>query len=175
MNRRERRAQQSWARKDPRLQGMEIRYGGRTLSFEVMVNTDEDPERVAWRIKKMAPGPKQAMTIVAARKPGPLEITDPIWEAEGIPTFFSGRTLTFQVCLNTDEDARPVSDRILAAARAPGSAATESALRKLCNVSEAEPVSLAVVIMGGDVEPETARQMWQAMFSASVQTVEHEN
>jgi len=175
MNRRERRAQKSWGKRDPRLQGMEIRYGGRTLSFEVMVNTDEEPEPVAWRIKAKAPGPKQVMTIVAARKPGPPEVTAPIWAADGIQTLFGGRTLTFQVCLNTDEEAEEVSDRILAAARAPGSRTTEAALRALCNVSEPEPVSLAVVIAGGEVESETARQMWDATFRASVQTVEHEN
>ena len=175
MNRRERRAQESWARKDRRLQGMEIRYDGRTLSFDVLVNTDEDPEAVAWRIRQKAPGPKQVMTMVAARKPGDSAITAPLWETEGIPTYFDGRTLTFQVLLNTDEDAEAVSERILSAARAPGNQATEATLRALCSVPASEPVSLAVVLAGGDVPPETARPMWEATFRASLDAVEREN
>jgi len=175
MNRHERRKQASWARRDPRLRGMDVRYGGRTLSFDVMVNTDEEAEAVCWRIKAQAPGPKQVMTVVAARALAAPEVTDPIWKLDGIETFFGGRTLTFQVCLNTDEDAATVSDRILAAARAPGNPATEAFLRELHSVPAAEPVSLAVFIAGGDVEPDTARKMWEAAFSASVQTVENEN
>lgn len=175
MNRRERRAQQSWARKDPRLQGMEIRYGGRTLSFDVLVNTDEEPEAVALKVKAKAPGPKQVMTLVAAREMGSPEITAPVWAADGIPTYFAGRTVVLQVCLNTDEEASVVSDRILAAARVPGTAEAEAMLRALCTVPESEPVSLAVIVAGGDVEPETARQMWDTAFRASTASVEREN
>lgn len=154
---------------------MEIRYGGRTLSFDVLVNTDEDPESVCLRIRRLAPGPKQVMTIVAARRPGPPEVTAPAWAAEGIPTYFGGRTLTFQVCVNTDESAEVVSDRIMAAARAPTNPATEAYLRTTLAVPDSEPVSLAVMVLGGDVQPEAARQMWEAMFRAGVQTVEREN
>lgn len=175
MNRHERRKQASWARKDPRLKGMDIRYGGRTLSFQVFVNTDEEAEPVAWRIKAKAPGPKQVMTIVAAEEPRPPEITAPLWENQGIPTLFGGRTLIIQVCVNTDEDEQLVSRRILDAARAPEGKETEATLRKFGGVSDAERVSLAVVIAGGEVEPAAAKQLWEAMFTASEKTVENEN
>lgn len=174
MNRRDRRAQQSWARKDPRLQGMEIRYGGRTLVFHVLVNTDEDAEQVVWRLRRAAPGPKQVMTLVAGRKPDTSHWAS-TWEGAGIPTLFDGRTIAMEVYLNTDEEPEPISARLLAAARVPGNAATAAALRSLGNVPSSEDVSLAVLIAGGDVDAEAARSVWEATFRASVKTVEHEN
>ena len=174
MNRHDRRAQKSWGRRDPRLQGMEIRYGGRTLIFHILVNTDEDAEQVVWRLKRAAPGPKQVMTLVAGRKPDSSHWVS-TWEGAGIPTIFDGRTVAMEVYLNTDEDPEPISARLLAAARAPGNAATAAELRRLGNVPSSEDVSLAVIIAGGDVDAETARSVWEATFQASVQTVEHEN
>lgn len=174
MNRRERRKQASWARRDPRLRGMDIRYGGRTLVFHVLVNTDEDAEQVVWRIKAAAPGPKQVMVLVAGRKPADSHWA-PAWEEAGISTVFDGRTIAMEVYLNTDEEPEPISARLLASARAPGNPATVAALRKIGNVPDSEDVSLAVIIFGGDVETEAARSIWEATFQAGIKTVEHEN
>lgn len=50
---------------DPRLRGMEVRYGGRTLRLEIFINTDEAPEAVAERLAPAARGPRRDMAVTA--------------------------------------------------------------------------------------------------------------
>jgi hypothetical protein len=70
-NRHERRAaakkaqQEAAASGDKRLKGMEIRYGGRTLTVTAYINTDEPIEQIVERVKIAARGPKFDMVLVA--------------------------------------------------------------------------------------------------------------
>lgn len=75
MNRHERRANRAKGIGD-----LEVRHGGRTLDFKVLVNTDEPIEEVLRRIKQAAQGPNLSMTMVAG---GELEPGDAVkvWEA----------------------------------------------------------------------------------------------
>jgi hypothetical protein len=78
MNRHDRRAA---AAKDPRLQGAEIRYGGRTLELRVYVNTDEPYERVFERVQravKSAPNSPMVMMTVAELDDAEA---DALWQA----------------------------------------------------------------------------------------------
>jgi hypothetical protein len=63
VNRHERRKQRALG-SDPRLRGMDLRYGGRTLEVKVYLNTEGDPHEIAERVKRAASGPKMDMAIV---------------------------------------------------------------------------------------------------------------
>jgi hypothetical protein len=82
MNRHDRRAAEAKgkAAEDPRLQGMEIRFGGRTLEVKVFVNTDEEDWVVAMRVREAARGPKQCMAVLTVADV-PVENAKPLWEA----------------------------------------------------------------------------------------------
>lgn len=77
MNRHERRANRS---KGIDVGDTEVKHGGRTLDFKVLVNTDEPIEQVLMRIKTAAQGPNLSMAMVAG---GELEPEDAVkvWEA----------------------------------------------------------------------------------------------
>lgn len=66
MNRAERRRQQRALGADPRLQGMEVRYGGRTLEIRAVINTDREPMAIVEAVKAAARGPKLDMVVVTA-------------------------------------------------------------------------------------------------------------
>ena len=78
MNRHERRKQR--ATRDPRLDGMEIRYEGRTLEVKVYVNTDADPHEIAYRVREAVRGPKKDMAMVMVGDV-PKEQAEPLWAA----------------------------------------------------------------------------------------------
>jgi hypothetical protein len=82
MNRHDRRAAEATSKpaEDPRLVGMEVRHGGRTLEVRVFVNTDEDDWVVAERVRQAARGPKQAMAVITVADV-PVERAVPLWEA----------------------------------------------------------------------------------------------
>jgi hypothetical protein len=77
MNRHERRANRA---KGIDIGDLEVKHGGRTLDFKVLVNTDEPIEEVLMRIREAAQGPNLKMVMVAG---GELEPADAIkvWEA----------------------------------------------------------------------------------------------
>lgn len=77
MNRHERRANRA---KGVGIGDTEVKHGGRTLDFKVLVNTDEPIEQVLMRIKTAAQGPNLSMAMVAG---GELEPEDAakVWEA----------------------------------------------------------------------------------------------
>ena len=62
MNRHDRRAR---AKQDPRMDGMEVRYGGRTVHVTIWINTDEDEKTVSLRVHEAARGPRKDMAVVA--------------------------------------------------------------------------------------------------------------
>jgi hypothetical protein len=82
MNRHDRRAAEAKSRpaEDPRLVGMEVRFGGRTLEVRVFVNTDEEDWVVAQRVREAARGPKQAMAVITVADV-PVERAVPLWDA----------------------------------------------------------------------------------------------
>lgn len=63
MNRHERRKKRAVGT-DPRLTGMELRYGGRTLIVTAYLNTDQDPNAAALRVQQAARGENADMCIV---------------------------------------------------------------------------------------------------------------
>jgi len=76
MNRHERRAK----KKDPRLEGAEIRYEGRTLELRVYVNTDEDQINVLERIRKaVKSAPNSPMVAITVGEIG-KEQSEMIWD-----------------------------------------------------------------------------------------------
>ena len=66
-------------RDDPRLQGMDVRYGGRTLRVEILINTDESESVVAQRVQAAAKGPKACMAVVSVGTCDPDEAAV-VWE-----------------------------------------------------------------------------------------------
>lgn len=77
MNRRERRA----AKNGPKLEGAEIRYGGRTLELRVYVNTDEAPEVVYERVRHaVKSAPNCPMTVITCGEV-PVDQAEGLWEA----------------------------------------------------------------------------------------------
>lgn len=50
--------------KDPRLQGMETKYGGRTLVFQVAINTEREINEIVEIIRKTVRGPKQDQIFI---------------------------------------------------------------------------------------------------------------
>jgi hypothetical protein len=57
-----------------------IRYGGRTLKFDILINTDEDQRVVAQRLHEAAKGPKKAMTLIMATVVDPDE-AKVVWDS----------------------------------------------------------------------------------------------
>ena len=49
---------------DPRLKGVEVRHGGRTINIQVFVNTDEDVNAVIERVRVAAQGEQVNMVLV---------------------------------------------------------------------------------------------------------------
>lgn len=153
MNRKDRRAEAARQRHAKAMVGMELRYGGRTLIVNVFVNTSESLEEVVKRVQPAARGPKDAMILVTGSVMD-VEIARPVWESQGITTMFEGQTVGLELFMNTDEEPRPISDRVMAAANTPVDPA----------VLEACKGRLAVVSMVSFVEPHDIRPMWDRLF-----------
>ena len=78
MNRNHRRAARA---ADPRLNGAEIRYGGRTIELRVYVNTDEAVPAVFERVQKaVKSAPNEPMVIITVGMLSTEEATG-LWEA----------------------------------------------------------------------------------------------
>lgn len=83
MNRRDRRAEVVKKRalgNDTRLEGMDLRYGGRTLVVTVYLNTDGDPYEIGERVKAAARGPKLDMAVYTVGEVE-AETAAPMWSA----------------------------------------------------------------------------------------------
>jgi len=151
MNRKDRRAEEARQRHATAVVGMELRYGGRTLVVTAYVNTDEEPEAVYKRVHSAVRGPKAAMAITTVAGT-PAEAARLLWETQGIPTFFDGRTLTVTSYVNTDESLdHGLTQRVMNAANKPSNS----------NTSEACGGQLAVTVTGGEAPLEESRGMWE--------------
>lgn len=153
MNRKDRRAEAARQRHAKAMVGMELRYGGRTLIVNVFVNTSESLEEVVKRVQPAARGSKESMILVTGAVMD-TEIARPVWESQGITTMFEGKTVGLELYMNTDEEPRPISDRVMAAANTPVDPA----------VLEACKGRLAVVSTVSFVEPHEIRPMWERLF-----------
>lgn len=157
MNRKDRRAEAARQRHAKAMVGMELRYGGRTLVVTAYVNTSEEPETVRQRVQPAARGPKQAMAIVMGGDydPDAAPLVAELWKEQGIQTLFDGRTVVITCYVNTDEDPRAVSDRVIRAANTP----TDPEVLKACSGQ------LAVINTIGEAPDEEARPMWEKFFA----------
>jgi len=63
---------------DPRLDGAEARFDGRTLKLTVLVNTDQDVNEVAERVKEAARGPGMHMAVAIGEEV-PSDLADELW------------------------------------------------------------------------------------------------
>lgn len=135
---------------------MELRYGGRTLVITAYVNTSEDVQRVVERVQPAARGPKRALVIVTAgvHEAEQAPLVAALWKDTDIPTLFDGRTVVVTCYVNTDEEAAPVSARVIAAANKP----PEPAVRAACGGQ------LAVITTIGDAPEHETRAMWEKFF-----------
>jgi hypothetical protein len=150
MNRKDRRAEEARQRHAKATVGMELRYGGRTLVVTAYVNTDEEPQAVYQRVEPAARGPKHYMALVTVAVFSTGQAL-PIWESQGIPTFFGGRTLVLTCYVNTDESLdHDLTRRVMNAANKPSNP----------NTHEACGGQLAVTVTGGESPLEEAREMW---------------
>jgi hypothetical protein len=92
--------------KDPRLQGMDVRYGGRTLQAKIgcgpgpATQEREKFDALAQRVKTAARGPGLRMAVVSG------SMTD------------SGAYL--EIVVNTDESGQVLHDRLMAALKREG-------------------------------------------------------
>ena len=165
MNRADRRRQASEDRvrhrgtsRDSRLEGMDVRYGGRTLEIRVYLNTDEEPQEVILRLDPVARGPRLVRAMFAARLV-PAEHALPLWKTapglEDDPLGYEGRTVEVVVLLNTDEDARSVVDRMKPAAR--GS--------KL----------VMCLFVASEYDPEAAEVLWKFASEQALRAVRRES
>lgn len=66
---------------DPRLQGRDLRYGGRTLDVRIFVNTDESAEELLERLQGPARGPKGVMVLFAIGEVTEPELVEKLWQA----------------------------------------------------------------------------------------------
>lgn len=78
MNRHERRKQRAVGT-DPRLTGMELRYGGRTLIVTTYLNTDQDAHEAALRMQEAARGPNADMCIVTVAEVEDRQAAAEMW------------------------------------------------------------------------------------------------
>jgi len=159
MNRKDRRAEAARQRHAKAMEGMELRFGGRTLIVEAFVNTSEDPAEVVRRVQPAARGPKAVMCIVTAGvheadTATSLEAVEPLWASQGIETLFGGRTIVVTIYANTDEEAVVISRRVMAAANTPADPA----------VLEACKGQLAVIMTVSDAPIEETNAMWKHFF-----------
>lgn len=154
MNRKDRRAEAARERHAQAMVGMEVRHKGRTLVVTAYVNTDEEAQAVYARVLPAARGPKQAMALVTVAL-AQAEAVRAAWEAQGIPTFFDGRTLVVTCHINTDEACdHALTERVMNVANKPGNPKT----------AEACSGQLAVIVTGGEAPIEEARGLWQQVI-----------
>lgn len=69
--------------KDNRLSGMDVRYGGRTIRFEIIVNTDAPEDVLRQRLlqlRRVARGARMDMTIATAGEV-PADQARGLWDA----------------------------------------------------------------------------------------------
>ncbi len=165
MNRAERRKQASEDRvrhrgtsRDSRLDGMDVRYGGRTLEIRVYLNTDEEPHDVVARLDPAARGPRRVRSMFAARLVEEA-LARPLWKTapglEDDPLGYEGRTVEVVVLLNTDEDAQVVVDRCKPAAQGP----------KL----------VMCLFVASEYDPEAAEVLWKFASEQALRAVRRES
>lgn len=58
---------------------LEVRFGGRCLKFEVLINTDEPDWAVAERLRKAAGGPGLRMAVVMGGALSPVDAKE-VWD-----------------------------------------------------------------------------------------------
>jgi len=74
----------------PEAPDFSVRYGGRTVHIEVFVNTDEDADAIAQRLRAAASGPRQSMTVAAGGVLKPAAAAS-FWAARSFPAGFEHR------------------------------------------------------------------------------------
>jgi len=156
VNRKDRRAEEARQRHAKAMVGMELRYGGRTLVVTAYVNTPEEAVDVVKRIQPAARGPREAMAIVTAGV-HEAESTAGLWKSQGIQTMFEGRTVAVTCYVNTDEDPRSLSKRVMDVANSP----SDPKVRAECHGQ------LAVIATVSEPMYAEAREMWEHLFKTA--------
>lgn len=151
MNRKQRRIESAKSR---RLEELKIRYGARTVFAAVIVNTDEKFEDVAERLWEAAQNEKKDMVAVTAHPPSSIEMAMQLWKEQEVEVRYGGRTLTFGVYVNTDEEAGSVLKKILDAACIAENEATRISSKG----------RLPVVVNGGEIGLADAKAMWEGVI-----------